>query len=903
MKKLITVLLMLFCIVAFVGCKDSKDVKPTNITVIGKDELIVGNKMDLKLTFAPADTTLKDVVYSIDNSDIATVNEKGTVTALKAGNCTITVTSKADNSVKGTLKLEVKEENIILPTSITVTGVSNILVDSTLQLKHSIMPSDCTEKDVIYTSLTPLVATVTASGLVTGVGEGNATIRCSSVVDEKIFCDYKVNVTADPKNIVQIEEISFTINGLLDDKDMVIDNKFTVKAELTPARANQYELEYSSSDTNVATISDRGVVTCLSKGKVTIKVFDTISLNEYSKEFEVVDAPQITDFAIVGGRDITTSETLVLKISTTPLFAKYDVTYRVNDESVATINQEGVLKPLKEGTVVVYVKENNLNTEKNISVVINKAFDANTKPEEIKIEGADNAICGYSIQLKATVYPQGVSQAVVWSVVVGDTTSVITEDGLFTASQEGTYRIKAYTPDKKVSSKAFTVIVSEPPKERDPQNLGGRTIIIMNAESALADIDPFLPEYKDADKKFKQTAWREVETAYNCTIKVVKYPDTATWGESRISYLNELAQVNKSECDFGIVSASWLWRFARNKTARDVTEYFNRYGKNQITNAQLASASYGGKIYAVSYGISDTTIFPYYGLFYNYGMLKKYNLESPAKLFNEDKWTYEDFVNYCKNAQAIMASDEYVIAGAPTLIWSGMVNSSGIMLADRNEKKLNLTHPYSIEALQCMHEIVEAKAWDIEHIDYDEKVVAFQSGKALFQPGEYWFVRADNRFKSNMWGANTEFGYVPYPYQKNVGKENSMVNTIGTPIMMMVNGRNYDDDTAEGIYRAMLTLYQNTIKYQKEDPQYDAQAIKNTVVSSKVDDSESVVATLYFTNSKTLYDPLLDGSFQYEYSGKTCEAVNRITSKGVDANEELSSIYNEVYNKFIEIFG
>ncbi len=63
----------------------------------------------------------------------------------------------------------------------------------------------------------------------------------------------------------------------------------------------------------------------------------------------------------------------------------------------------------------------------------------------------------------------------------------------------------------------------------------GYKIILMNAESALADLDPFLDAYTGQDKMYKQKAWKEVENLYNCKISVVAYPTEAPLGNSKNS--------------------------------------------------------------------------------------------------------------------------------------------------------------------------------------------------------------------------------------------------------------------------------------------------------------------------------------------------------------------------------
>ena len=75
-------------------------------------------------------------------------------------------------------------------------------------------------------------------------------------------------------------------------------------------------------------------------------------------------------------------------------------------------------------------------------------------------------------------------------------------------------------------------------------NLGGYKIVIMNAKSALSDIDPFLENYQGVDKNYKQRAWKEVEQLFNCTISVEAYPDTAPWGPKRQEWIKENSMKN-----------------------------------------------------------------------------------------------------------------------------------------------------------------------------------------------------------------------------------------------------------------------------------------------------------------------------------------------------------------------
>ena len=97
-------------------------------------------------------------------------------------------------------------------------------------------------------------------------------------------------------------------------------------------------------------------------------------------------------------------------------------------------------------------------------------------------------------------------------------------------------------------------------------------------------------------------------------------------------------------------------------------------------------------------------------------------------------------------------------------------------------------------------------------------------------------------------------------------------------------------------------MYLNTIKYQQQDPSFDAEAVKLQNVSAKLDDPESVEAFLYYTVEKTLYDPIFDG-ISYNYSGKPATTVMSVVVNNTDFVQAMNEIEAEIYNKFISIYG
>lgn len=156
------------------------DVAVTGVTIAPKTaSLEVGQTQQLTPTVAPANATNKNVTYSSSKDSVATVNASGLVTAKSAGQATITVTTADGN------KTDTSVITVTTPT-VAVTGVTiapktaSVAVGATQQLTPTVAPSNATNKAVTYSSNDDSKATVSASGLVTGVAEGEATITVTT---------------------------------------------------------------------------------------------------------------------------------------------------------------------------------------------------------------------------------------------------------------------------------------------------------------------------------------------------------------------------------------------------------------------------------------------------------------------------------------------------------------------------------------------------------------------------------------------------------------------------------------------------------------------------------------------------------------------------------------------------
>ncbi len=903
MKKLFCFIFLLLFTVTLLACDKNKDgVKPESISFNNiKTVYNVDDTFNVSPVVKPTNAKYDKIVVECSDEDVISITD-GKATCLKEGNVTLTCFISNYKDIKATIDIAVTTSTVVEPTSLEITYDNLIvLVNETIQLGKIITPSN--DYTCIWSSSNENIATVDGNGLVTGIGNVNGTNKCDIKCKISGFNIEKTVTVTVLNEIVPLTDFSLSVkDGSSVCDTLVVGHTFKISASVVPAIANYYNFEYESNDENIVTIDKQGIITCNGIGSCTITVTDKNTHIERSIDIVISSVPTLTDFSI-SSRTITVGDRTSITVNVTPKYALYDIEWSVDDESVATI-ENGLLSALKVGTVHVTALEKTLNKTCKIDINIEAPFDPNAKPTSITLTGETECYVGYTIPLTAQVYPAGVSQNVVWTISCEEGSATIDENGVLTGLRPSIVRILCSSAvDNSIKSNVLKVRVLEAPVDT-VFDLHGYNIVILNAQSALSDIDPFLSGYSSSDKSYKQRAWREVSEDFNCSITVDAYPDTAPWGPQRRSWIINNAVTNSSSCDFAVVSAAWLPQFVQSSACVDCTKFFKDYGKNQITSSLKEAGTYKNKFYIMSTGINDSENYVYKGLYYNYGLIKRLNLESPAKLFNEGHWTYEDFVNYCKQAQALLEKDNYVMSGGPSIVWAGMVNASGVKVADTSTLELNLTHQYSIDAINALKEIVSSKAWDIDNINYDEKVVSFREQRAIFQPGEYWFVRSENRWGSKLFGEDTKYGYVPFPYPASVGKDNTMINQAGKDsVLMMTSGRQHSSDvTYEKIYCALLNVYIKSTKYLKEDTAFNILQSRSNALKAKLDDPESITAALFFNASKTLYDPIFDESFQTEYSSETTTAVIN-SVKGADGYAEFDKIYSAVYVKFCSIYA
>lgn len=165
------------------GWKDASTVSVTGVT-LNKIvlELYTRGSETLKATVAPANATNKNVTWTSSDEAVATVDANGKVTAKSIGLADITVTTE-DGGYTATCRVGVvrRPAGDVSVTGVTLNKTTLKLGKGTSEtLTATIAPANATNKKVTWTSSDPAVATVDASGKVTGVANGTATITVTT---------------------------------------------------------------------------------------------------------------------------------------------------------------------------------------------------------------------------------------------------------------------------------------------------------------------------------------------------------------------------------------------------------------------------------------------------------------------------------------------------------------------------------------------------------------------------------------------------------------------------------------------------------------------------------------------------------------------------------------------------
>lgn len=325
------------------------------LKTITKKVMYVGNTYKLNVTRTPKNSTEK-LNYTSSNKKVVTVSSTGKLTAKAKGTATITVTG-ADTKIKKKVKVTVKE--IAVKKVQITTSAKSIYIGKILKLTAKVTPSNATHSKVTWKSSNSAVATVTSRGTVLGKKAGSCIITATAGSKK---ATYKVTVKSIPVSSVSLNRRSATIT---------VGDSVRVSATVSPSNATNKTIRYSSSNSSVATVSSKGVVTGKAAGTCTItvsaggkKATCMIKVNKKTettptKDKTTTETPEIKKITMDSSIRLTVGDKVKLSIAISPSGAdKSSLTWKSSDSSVVSV-KNGTITCKKEGYATIIVKAPN----------------------------------------------------------------------------------------------------------------------------------------------------------------------------------------------------------------------------------------------------------------------------------------------------------------------------------------------------------------------------------------------------------------------------------------------------------------------------------------------------------------------------------------------------------------
>ena len=232
--------------------------------------LEMGETATLLATVLPEDARDKTVTWSSGNTAVATVDQQGKITTVSPGTAQITVTTK-DGSFSASCALTVVER-VVPITSISYAEKGTTVkmnMGESYNIRVKVSPDDATEQITVSPAIncpvvckptketgTPYWNVLVTALYKTGTGAIFIDSASGNYSTQVMFSISKINVTG-----IELDRTEAT---------MRVGQTMTLTPTIAPSNASIKTVKWESSDSSVGYVSQSGIVTAKSAGKVRI---------------------------------------------------------------------------------------------------------------------------------------------------------------------------------------------------------------------------------------------------------------------------------------------------------------------------------------------------------------------------------------------------------------------------------------------------------------------------------------------------------------------------------------------------------------------------------------------------------------------------------------------------------
>ncbi|WP_175412992.1 Ig-like domain-containing protein [Clostridium sp. AWRP] len=421
-------------------------VLPTEIT-LDKTSASVGVKGSITLNAAvkPENATDENLDWSSSDQSIATVSYfGGVVTGVKEGTAIITAKS-SDGNVAASCEVTVTPNIPVTGIKLDKTSVS-LVEGQTLQLNAAVAPDNATVKNVNWTA--PFGGPVSvnwSTGLITAESPGTAIVTAISKDNSSVT--ESCSVTVVPKNPVEEIKLDKTKGTLIEGSTFDL----TSNIHINPENATYKDVNFTSSDTSIATVSDAGIITAIKTGTAVITITSQDN-NSVKAEYTVVVNPKVPATGITLNKSqgtLLAGQVLQLVPTLQPVnTTDENVKWSTSDSNIATVDDYGIVKGIKGGTATITAATEDGQKSASCTITVSEKVPITA----INLDKAEGSlVVGSCIYLGETAHVQpenATYKTVKWISSDSDVARVFNDySGAVTGVKEGTATITAVSND------------------------------------------------------------------------------------------------------------------------------------------------------------------------------------------------------------------------------------------------------------------------------------------------------------------------------------------------------------------------------------------------------------------------------------------------------------------------
>lgn len=392
------------------------------------------------------------VEYRSSDEDVATIDEYGHVEGIEEG--TATIIGETEDGVIGEIPVEIEEEKPSIESiefsekQITIKrgSVSNLTIIKT--------PINAEEERITYKSDNGNVV-VDENGKITGINVGTSTITATSESGKQAFCVVQVIEETKP-----IENIYLNSTN----EEIKVGKSIQLVTTISPSDATEREVVWESSNSNIATVEQNGLVIGKSEGQVVITVKSKDGRVQATCNVKVIpNKIYINTISIQEGNQQLVKGS---KIRLTPIITPNNATEKVltwssSNPSIATVDVTGTVTTKGVGKTTITVKTVN-GKETTIEIEVIEEPEEIIEVQKITLDKKNVTLeKNKSFQLTATISPSNATDKnIEWSssntkIATVDKTGMVTIAA--TAGNNKTVTITAKTSNGKTATCKITV--------------------------------------------------------------------------------------------------------------------------------------------------------------------------------------------------------------------------------------------------------------------------------------------------------------------------------------------------------------------------------------------------------------------------------------------------------------